>query len=355
MAKLKVLLMAGGDSSERAVSLDSGKSIYQALVHLGYDVLITDPARPDAGATDDPDVFFGDTAIDATPPDIIKEPQKARRDFVTKILGGYDKLGCDLVFNGLHGGAGEDGTIQAVMDYLGIRYTGSGACASALAMDKILSKKIARLADVPVAKHIYIDTPEHESVVIDRQIQKALSFPVVVKPNNEGSSVGVTIVHDKSELVQAVHDVKAYCGCYIVEKFIPGREITAAVLDHCDLPLIQIVPKDEGFFDYKNKYQKGACDYIVPAKTSPVTAEAIAASATKVYKALGCKGYARIDFRLSDDSYHFFLEANTLPGMTSNSLVPKAAKAVGIEFPELIDRIVRLANDSPLPSEKASR
>jgi D-alanine-D-alanine ligase len=352
--KRKVLLLAGGDSSERAVSLDSGKSIYGALVSLGHEVTIADPARLDIAPSDDPEQFFSDTTIDETPPEIVADPYATRRDFVTRVLARWNDLGCDVVFNGLHGGVGEDGTIQAVFDYLGIPYTGSGACASAVCMDKVLSKKLAKLAGTPVASDIYVDTPEHEAVVIDRQIAHSLSFPVVVKPNHEGSSVGVTIVSDRDELDDAISAAKEYGGPFMVEKFIPGCEITAAMLDYCELPLLEIKPKDGGFFDYKNKYQKGACEYLVPAQINDVSSEAIAASATQVYKALGCRGYARIDFRLSEDGYHFFLEANTLPGMTSNSLVPKAAKAAGIEFPELIDKILHLALHEPRDTVKKS-
>ena len=180
--------------------------------------------------------------------------------------------------------------------------------------------------------------------MVDRKIAKSLSFPLVVKPNREGSSVGVRIVENRKELQAAIREVKKYDSTYLVEKFIPGREITAAMLDYCELPLIRIAPKNEGdFFDYKNKYQKGSCDYIVPADIKEFTRDLIATSALKMYRALGCRGYARIDFRVSPDGYHFFLEANTLPGMTDNSLVPMAAKAAGIDFAGLIDRIVKLA------------
>lgn len=349
--KLKVLLIAGGDSSERAVSLDSGKSIYAALVSLGHNVLIADPARGDVGAVEDPEVFFSDTRIAEAPPDLVDNPHAARRNFVGRVLEQFHDLGCDILFNGLHGGAGEDGTVQAVCDYLGVPYTGSHARSCAVAMDKVTSKQLARVAKVPVAKDIVVLEPKNNTRAIERRVEPELSFPVVVKPNNEGSSVGVTIVNDRAELAGAIELAKNFGGAYMIEKFIPGREITASMLDGAELPLIEIRPKD-GFYDYKNKYQKGACEYIVPADIKPFTTEAIATSAKRVYDALGCSGYARIDFRVSLDSYHFFLEANTLPGMTSNSLVPKAAKAAGIDFAELIDRILRLAMSAPRDTVK---
>lgn len=339
--KLNVFLMVGGDSSERDVSLDTGKSIHAALKETGHRIVLADPARPDIGLTEDPDVLFADTSIKSEPPQRSKDVSAARRVFVG-ILEEFDKLRCDVVFNGLHGGAGEDGTLQAVLDYLGIRYTGSGACAAAVAMNKHMSKQLVATAGVPVAKQIFVDSPAHESVVIDDQVMEALSLPVVVKPNDEGSSVGVTIVHSRDGLSAAIQEAKQFGGSYLVEAFIPGKEITAAILDFCDLPLLEIRPR-EGFFDYHNKYQAGSCEYLVPAPLDKDAADAIAASSRTAYRALGCRGYARIDFRMNDRGDHVFLEANVLPGLTANSLVPKAARAAGIEFPELIDRILRLS------------
>jgi D-alanine-D-alanine ligase len=350
MRNLKVFLITGGDSSEREVSLDSGRGVYQALVHLGHDVVVADPARPDVEPGSDPDLFFGNAAIHATPPGQIDNPHPARRDFISDVLTRFEKFECDVVFNGLHGGAGEDGTFQAVLEYLGIRYTGSGVMASAAAMNKDMSKRLASLAGVPVAKAILFSGDKPLPRNLDRTVAKRMSFPVVVKPNNEGSSVGVTIVRDRSELDPAIRTAQLFGGTILVETYIPGREITVAVVDGCELPLLEIKPKDEGFFDYKNKYQKGACEYVAPAEVKEVTAEAILASARKIYDSLGCRGYARIDFRLSPDGYHFFLEANTLPGLTSGSLVPRAARAAGIDYPELVDKILQLA----LPQQQKS-
>jgi len=339
--KLNVLLLVGGDSSERDVSLDTGRGVHEALTALGHRAVIADPGRPDIKPSEDPSAFFGDATIKNEPPRLIDDAAVTRRAFVN-LLSGFDALGCDVIFNGLHGGAGEDGTLQAILDYMGIRYTGSGHCAAAVAMDKHMSKQLVCQCGVPVPKEIYVDSIAHEMVVVDEQVLKTLSLPVVVKPNHEGSSVGVTIVHSKADLTAAIREAKTFGGSYLVEGFIAGKEITASIVDFCDLPLIEIDPK-EGFFDYRNKYQSGSCDYLVPAPLSVEVTEAIVASARAAYRALSLSGYARIDFRLSDNGEHFFLEANTLPGLTSNSLVPKAARAAGIEYPELVDMILRLS------------
>jgi len=341
--KLNVFLVVGGDSAERDVSLDTGKCVHDALLKLGHRAVVADPARPHIGPSEDPSEFFSDTAIGSQPPDLASDASGERCEFVS-LLGRFDELGCDVVFNALHGGVGEDGTFQAVLDYMGIRYTGSGHCAAAAAMNKNMSKQLVAQAGVPVAKQIFVDSPAHESVVSDDQVLTALSLPVVVKPNQEGSSVGVTIVRSKDELERAFRDAGRF-GPYLVEKFIPGREITASILDSADLPLIEIAPK-QGFYNYENKYQPGSCEYLAPAPLPGETSDAIVTSARAAYRVLGCAGYARVDFRLSDDGDHVFLEVNTLPGLTTSSLVPKAARAAGIDYPELVDRILRLSMEN---------
>jgi len=339
--KLNVFLVAGGDSSERDVSLDTGKSVHGALIELGHRVVVADPGRPQIRPSEDATALFSDASIKKEPPGLSGGMLEARRRFVG-LLGSFDEFGCDVVFNGLHGGVGEDGTFQAVLDYMGIRYTGSGHCAAAAAMNKHLSKQIVAHAGVPVPDQVFVDSAGHESVVSDEQVLESLSLPAVVKPNDEGSSVGVTIARTQEELRRAIEDAKQFGGRYLVERFIPGKEITASIVDQCELPLIEIVPKT-GFFNYENKYQPGSCDYLVPAPLPDDTTEKILSAARASYRALGCRGYSRIDFRLTKDGECYFLEANTLPGLTSGSLVPKAARAAGIEYLELVDRILRLS------------
>jgi D-alanine-D-alanine ligase len=339
--KLNVMLVVGGDSAERDVSLGSGASVYQALRDLGHRVVVTDPLHPEIGPTEDPAAFFDDAGISAEPPRLGREKYDARKRFMM-VLGEFDLLGCDIVFNCLDGGAGEDGTFQAVLDYFGIPYTGSGACASMLAMDKNLAKRIVSAERVPVARELFVEPQDGDVRDIESRVMKTPSLPAVVKPNREGSSVGVTIVRTVEELASAIEEAKSYGGPYLIEEYIDGTEVTASMLDGVELPLIEIRPK-AGFYDYKNKYTSGACEYIVPAPVDERIADAVARSARDAYESLGCRGYARVDFRLKPQGDHYFLEVNTLPGMTSTSLVPKAAGAVGIGFPELVDRILRLA------------
>jgi D-alanine-D-alanine ligase len=339
--KLNVMLVVGGDSAERDVSLDSGKSIYEAIRALGHRVVVVDPLHPDVKPTEDGNVFFGDARIESEPPRVGSERYAARKNFLT-VLNEFEMLGCDIVFNALHGGAGEDGTFQAVLDYLGIPYTGSGSCASAVAMNKELAKRIVSRDGVPVAKQLFIEPPNHNEIDIESRVMNTPSLPAVVKPNQEGSSVGVTIVHTKEQLAEAVETASSFGGPYLIEEYVEGTEVTAARLDGVELPLLEIRPQN-GFYDYRNKYTSGACEYLVPAPLDEKVTDAIARSAHAAYKALGCRGYGRVDLRLTPEGDHYFLEVNTLPGMTSNSLVPKAAKAVGIEFAELVDRILRLA------------
>ena len=336
--RLNVMLVVGGDSTERDVSLESGASVFEALRELGHRVVVTDPFHPEIAPGEDPGDFFGNAEIGNEPPRVGRERYRARGRFIAT-LGEFEVLGCDIVFNCLHGGAGEDGTFQAVLDYLGVPYTGSGACASMLAMNKELAKRVVSRERVPIAKALLVDRAGADHAEIESRAMKTPSLPAVVKPNSEGSSVGVTVVHTVEKLAAAIAAAESYGGSYLIEEFIDGTEVTASMLDGVDLPIIEIRPK-EGFYDYKNKYTSGACEYLVPAPLDERVADAIARSARTAYHALGCRGYARVDFRLRPPGDHFFLEVNTLPGMTSNSLVPKAARAVGIEFTELIDRIL---------------
>ncbi len=339
-----VLVLAGGDSAERDVSLDSARGMADAARDAGFRVLVADPARPDIEPSEDGTAVFGGAGIAETPPDVIDDIYGGRLGFM-KTLAGYHQYNIDVVLNGLHGGAGEDGTIQAVLDYAGIPYTGSGMEASAVAMDKQLSKHLARSVGVPIAASVCIERTgfSDDPSVVEKAVEDAgITFPVVVKPNSQGSSVGLTVVDSPSGLIEAAQRAFLVDDTIMVEQFIAGRELTAAILEGTDLPLLEIRPKS-GLYDYFHKYQHGATEYLVPAPLDDATAASVVQSAKRAFDIFGCRVYGRVDFRLDKDSAHYFLEVNTLPGMTSTSLVPKAAKKAGISYTGLVERILRLS------------
>jgi len=338
-ASTTVLVLAGGDSPERDVSLDSARGIATALRESGYRVLVADPARPDVAPSEDDSEIFRGAGIAAEPPELDDDPFAARAEFV-RVLSGWRAYGIDIVFNALHGGTGEDGTVQAVMEYVGVPFTGSGALASALAMDKWISKRLAAAAGVPVPRGERFERSALESGTLEQTVREILRPPLVVKPNAQGSSVGLSVVEDFAALDAAAAKAFKVDRAILVEEYIAGREITQACLDGApDLPVLEIRPKS-GLYDYFHKYQKGGSEYLVPAPLSPDVAAAVTRSARTTFDALGLSIYARIDFRLDEAGNHYLLEANTLPGMTATSLVPKSCQAVGISYAQLISRIV---------------
>lgn len=334
----KIIVLLGGYSSEREVSLVSGRAVGGALRQLGYEVVYLDPAdgRIQWNENDSPVVH------EMPPPCKNPDPEelKKRRQQFHHLIGILIEEQPDFVFNALHGGEGEDGHWQALLDMLGIPYNGSDAIASAMAMHKSVAKKLFDAAGVLTPRSLMFP----ENTPIDKtepQISAHLRYPVVVKPDCEGSTVGLSIVADKSGLSRAFSLSESY-GAVLVEEYIEGREITVAILGDQALPVIEIIPEG-GFYDYVHKYQKGKTQYVCPADLLKSSAEKVQHLALKAFQSLGCSGYARVDFRLGLDSRFYCLEVNTLPGMTETSLVPKAAKAAGIEFPELIDTIIRLS------------
>jgi D-alanine-D-alanine ligase len=241
----------------------------------------------------------------------------------------------DIVFIGLHGGQGEDGTLQALLDLTGVAYTGSGHLASALAMDKDLSKRLFREAGVR--------TPEWlMAPASDDNIVTTLGLPVIVKPSKQGSTVGLTLVKARSALQPAIAEARKFDDEVMIEQFIAGRELTVGILGDEALPVGEIIPKHE-IYDYECKYTPGMAREEFPAKLTVAETKAVQELALTAFKALKLAGYARIDFRMTVDGTFYCLEANTLPGMTELSLIPQAAAAAGIAFPELCERIVQLA------------
>ena len=291
----KIAVLMGGPGEEREISLQSGKSIRLALEAIGYNVL--------------------SITMENKLGDIIS-----------------DLHSVDLVFLGLHGSIGENGTIQGFLESLGVKYTGSDPLSSAICMDKNISNIIARDSKV--------NTPNWEIVTRGQTLNEDNSeFPLVIKPNDQGSTVGLTIVHDESELGPALNLAYNYSSSVMVERFIEGRELTVTLIGGKALPVCEIIPSHE-LYDYECKYTSGMSKYVCPADIDLDLTKRVQEITERLFDVLKCRHYSRADFRLDHEDNLWFLEMNTLPGMTDTSLAPMAAKAAGFSFNELIDRIV---------------
>ena len=328
---MKVTVLLGGDSPERDVSLASGAGMIRALRARGHEVFAVDPALPPGESAEPRAAKIGEL-----PP---AAPSPLPPEAVFAWLHSRPVLSADVVCIALHGGKGEDGTIQALLEAAGAAYTGSGILGSALAMNKDRAKALFREAGVGTAPHLLLDAASAAARAGAREaIERSFGFPVVVKPNCQGSSVGFSFVPDPASLDEALVTAGCFGGGCLVERYVSGRELTAAVLDGVALPLVEIIPEG-GFYDYRRKYQKGRTRYVAPAEVEPDLAERMRVEAVLACRALDCRDYARVDFRLPPGGAPQCLEVNTLPGMTELSLVPMAAKAAGIDFEELVERI----------------
>ncbi len=339
---MKITVLMGGTSAERDVSLASGVRVAEALRSYGHEVLSVDTAHGILSASDEQALLSG-KIVKTIPPDV-----QALVRLNAQLPGTLRSLPqTDVVFLALHGGQGEDGTLQALLDLTGVPYTGSGHLASALAMDKDLSKHLFRAGGVPTADWRMAPVPgsgrrEAGSGTFPAEIERQLGLPVVVKPSKQGSTVGLSIVREIGALWDAIEEAAKYDDEVMVEQFIPGRELTVGILGDEALPVGEIIPVHE-IYDYECKYTSGMAREIFPADLTAEETRTIQDLAQRAFRALKLRGYARIDFRMSPDGVFYCLEANTLPGMTALSLIPQAAAAAGISFPELCDRIVRLA------------
>jgi len=255
----------------------------------------------------------------------------------------YLLLETDLVINALHCGDGENGSIQSCLDLHHIQYTGSGAKACKIAMDKNITKLIAKSVGIPTPNWVLLKRNVNNGMQLQDNDCPKFSYPYVVKPADEGSTFGLTIVNEESELNDAISLAAEFSDEILIEEFISGRELTVGILGNKPLPIVEIKPS-HNLYDYDCKYTEGMSEYIVPAELSDSIERSLSEDALKIYKTIGCRHYARADFRLNDDGQHYLLEINTLPGMTSTSLLPKAAKAAGLEFSDLIDTIIKIAS-----------
>lgn len=327
---MKITVLLGGASSERDVSMASGLRIAEALRLKGHAVQLVDPAKGaiDAAA----ERALREYGVKTTPPSLRELQALATLPTLTQLP---EVAHADVVFLALHGGQGEDGTLQALLDMAKIRYTGSGHLASALAMDKELSKIILRAAGVGTPD--WLMAPASKEAVLAE-----LGLPVIVKPSKEGSSVGLTVVKRIEDLAPAIDEAFRHDDEVMIETFIAGRELTVGMLGDEPLPVGEIIPKHE-IYDYECKYTAGMAEEVFPADIPTVVAEDAQRQAKLAFRALKLGGCPRVDFRMAADGSLYCLEVNTLPGMTELSLIPQAAAAVGISFPDFCERIVLLA------------
>jgi D-alanine-D-alanine ligase len=339
---MKICLLLGGTSAEREVSLVSGIGMAKAYAANGHEVTLLDPATGRAMRIDE----FQTDPPNAEPPTAEFLGQMGQGAKVLESLTSEAVREADVVVLGVHGVPGEDGSFQAVLELLGKPYTGSDARSSALCIDKALTKIVMEEAGVATPRWAILDSLTDRSIVREafEEIRDELKLPVVIKPNDQGSTVGLTILNedDADLFVKAVELSWKYSRKALVEEFIEGRELTVTVLEGRPLPIVEIAP-NEGFYDYHHKYTKGMTVYTCPADLSQEVTERIQLDALEVFDVMGARGYARIDFRLRPDNIWSCLEINTLPGMTELSLVPKAAAAAGISFGELCEHILHSA------------
>lgn len=298
----KVAVLYGGRSTEREVSLRTGKGCAEALASRGYDVSLVD--------------------VDL------------------EVAARLREVRADVAFVALHGRWGEDGCIQGLLESMGIPYTGSGVMASALGMDKVFSKFVFQAHGLRIAEHKVFPREKAAEVTV---ADLPFGLPAVVKPAGEGSSVGVHIVREAGALADACLDAARYKGDLIVERYVKGKEIAVGVLDGKAMGAIEIVPARE-FYDYAAKYTAGTTQYFYPARIPEAHLVAVCRAAEQAHRALGCDGVSRVDFILAESGEPYVLEVNTLPGMTAQSLIPKIAAGVGIDFPSLCERILEGAS-----------
>lgn len=298
MKKKRIGVLIGGISSEREVSIRTGTAIVKALIEKGYNAFPID----------------------------VKE----------NICSVLEKSGIDVAFIALHGKFGEDGTVQGLLELLRIPYTGSGILGSALGMNKIFSKKLFEYHGIPVPPYILLRKTEIERFRMD---EIPFGFPVVVKPSCEGSTVGVNVVSIPEKLYEALDVAFSYDEEILIEKFIPGKEVTVGILDNKAIGVLEIVPKVQ-FYTYEAKYTPGMSEYIMPARLPSDVYEKAMELGEKAHKCLGCDYYSRVDIRIDDNMNPFVLEVNTIPGMTATSLLPKIAQYAGISFPDLVEKIL---------------
>lgn len=342
---MKIVVLAGGLSTERDVSFKTGEMVTKALRENGHQVILLDVFMGYSNKEEDLTGIFDRAeavsvkvaAIPETAPDL--EKVKAQRKDQSDNFFGPNVIElcrmADIVFMALHGENGENGKIQAGFDLFGIRYTGTGYLGSALAMNKGMAKQLFLENGIPTPRGTSLKRGEDAAKIETCGIH----FPCVVKPCSGGSSIGVSIVHDKAEYEQALKEAFRWENELVIEEYVKGREFSVGVIDFQALPIIEIAPV-EGFYDYKNKYKAGSTVETCPAELSEQITKEMQGYAEKVAEVLGLNTYSRTDFLLDAEDHIFCLEANTLPGMTPTSLLPQEAKVTGVDFNQLCEKLI---------------
>lgn len=342
---MKIVVLAGGLSTERDVSFKTGEMVTKALRENGHQVILLDVFMGYSDKEEDLTGIFDRAeavsvkvaAIPETAPDL--EKVKAQRKDQSDNFFGPNVIElcrmADIVFMALHGENGENGKIQAAFDLFGIRYTGTGYLGSALAMNKGMAKQLFLENGIPTPRGTSLKRGEDAAKIETCGIH----FPCVVKPRSGGSSIGVSIVHDKAEYEQALKEAFRWENELVIEEYVKGREFSVGVIDFQALPIIEIAPV-EGFYDYKNKYKAGSTVETCPAELSEQITKEMQGYAEKVAEVLGLNTYSRTDFLLDAEDHIFCLEANTLPGMTPTSLLPQEAKVTGVDFNQLCEKLI---------------
>ena len=342
---MKIVVLAGGLSTERDVSFKTGEMVSKALRENGHQVILLDVFMGYSDKEEDLTGIFDRAeavsvkvaAIPETAPDL--EKVKAQRKDQSDNFFGPNVIElcrmADIVFMALHGENGENGKIQAAFDLFGIRYTGTGYLGSALAMNKGMAKQLFLENGIPTPRGTSLKRGEDAAKIETCGIH----FPCVVKPCSGGSSIGVSIVHDKAEYEQALKEAFRWENELVIEEYVKGREFSVGVIDFQALPIIEIAPV-EGFYDYKNKYKAGSTVETCPAELSEQITKEMQGYAEKVAEVLGLNTYSRTDFLLDAEDHIFCLEANTLPGMTPTSLLPQEAKVTGVDFNQLCEKLI---------------
>ena len=325
---MKIAVLFGGTSEERDVSIASAAQVIPVLRGLGHEVVAVDTAAGRLAAPDERKLL--ESRVAPAPPSD-QSMATLRSGALTNPATAIDPGEIDVVFLALHGGAGEDGRIQAMLDLAGLKYTGSNHIASAAAMDKDLAKRLFRAAGVPTADWLM-------SPASGDEVLRTLGLPVVVKPNKQGSTVGLTVVRDAARLGAAIELAHRYDDEVMIEKFVAGREFTVGILDGQALPPGEIIAPGE-VFDYQSKYQVGGAREVFPAAIAAEETATLQRYALAAHRALKLGAYSRVDFRRDGHGGFWCLEANSLHGLTATSLLPQAARAAGIDFPQLLARI----------------